>query len=363
MAASSVPAAASTALHIGGSESSSKEFTIKEKGLEKVEVVEESQAGASNLDEDFPDGGLRAWLVVVGAMCNTFATFGYVNSWGVFQAYYQSSVLNNSPPSDIAWIGSVQYSLVFFPSIFVGRLFDIGYFRSVLITSTVTLVVATFLIPYCTQYWHFLLCQGFGVGLPCGCIFGPTAAATAHWFKKKRGLAMGCLAVGSSLGGTILPIATKNLLPKVGFKWTMRILGFILLAVLCAANILMKRRLAPRKAPGGMFNWKAFKYAPYTLYCLSAFVTFQGVYSFLTYVAVSASEIGIPEDFAFYFVAFVNASSLFGRYCAGSIADRFGPMNVMIPFTSAAGILTYAWPFAQSKGSLIAVTLLYGYVL
>lgn len=44
----------------------------------------------------------------------------------------------------------------------------------------------------------------------------------------------------------------------------------------------------------------------------------------LTYVAVSATEIGIPEDFAFYFVAFVNASSLFGRYCAGSIADRFG---------------------------------------
>ena len=66
MTATSVPPAASTALHNGGSESSSKEFTIKEKSLEKVEVVEEAQAGASNLDEDFPDGGLRAWLVVVG---------------------------------------------------------------------------------------------------------------------------------------------------------------------------------------------------------------------------------------------------------------------------------------------------------
>jgi len=32
----------------------------------------------------------------------------------------------------------------------------------------------------------------------------------------------------------------------------------------------------------------------------------------------------------------------------------------MIPFTAAAGILTYAWPFAQSKLSLIAVTVIYG---
>ena len=35
-------------------------------------------------------------------------------------------------------------------------------------------------------------------------------------------------------------------------------------------------------------------------------------------------------------------------------------MNVMIPFTAGAGILTYAWPFAQSKPSLIAVTVIYG---
>jgi len=35
-------------------------------------------------------------------------------------------------------------------------------------------------------------------------------------------------------------------------------------------------------------------------------------------------------------------------------------MNVLIPFTAIAGILTYAWPFAQSKSSLIAVTVVYG---
>ena len=47
--------------------------------------------------------------------------------------------------------------------------------------------------------------------------------------------------------------------------------------------------------------------------------------------------------------------------------DRFliiklGAMNVMIPFTALAGIMTYAWPFAKTEASLIVVTVLYGFV-
>lgn len=46
--------------------------------------------------------------------------------------------------------------------------------------------------------------------------------------------------------------------------------------------------------------------------------------SVLTYVGVSATDIGISSNFAFYFIAIANASSIFGRYTAGSIADRIG---------------------------------------
>jgi hypothetical protein len=35
---------------------------------------------------------------------------------------------------------------------------------------------------------------------------------------------------------------------------------------------------------------------------------------------------------------------------------------VMIPLTALAGIMTYAWPFAQTEESLIVVTVLYGFV-
>jgi hypothetical protein len=70
---------------------------------------------------DFPDGGRRAWIMVFGAwygltICSlanfnrwiSFCTFGFVNSFGIFEDYYSTHQLANSTPSDIAWIGSFQ---------------------------------------------------------------------------------------------------------------------------------------------------------------------------------------------------------------------------------------------------------------
>jgi MCP family monocarboxylic acid transporter-like MFS transporter 10 len=140
-----------------------------------------------------------------------------------------------------AWIGSLQYALTFMPSLFIGRLFDLGYFRVPMAVASAILVAATFLIAECTEYWHFLLCQGIAIGLCAGIIFGPTISVVSHWFKRRRGMALGIVAVGSSFGGTVFPIAFNRLLPQVGFAWTMRILGFILLVCLAIPNLVRRR--------------------------------------------------------------------------------------------------------------------------
>jgi|SRR5277367_3764896 len=71
---------------------------------------------------DFPDGGRKAWIMVFGAWYSlttilslanvnrwiSFCTFGFVNSFGIFEDYYSTNQLASSTPSDIAWIGSFQ---------------------------------------------------------------------------------------------------------------------------------------------------------------------------------------------------------------------------------------------------------------
>jgi hypothetical protein len=49
---------------------------------DKVDVILDSACEqGDNVELDFPDGGLRAWLIVAAAVCVTASTFGVVNSF------------------------------------------------------------------------------------------------------------------------------------------------------------------------------------------------------------------------------------------------------------------------------------------
>ncbi|KAJ7184639.1 MFS general substrate transporter [Mycena filopes] len=309
----------------------------------------------------YPDGGRRAWLIVLGAFFSVFSTFGYVNSWGVFQAYYQLHLLKENAPSEIAWIGSVQLSLTFGIAILMGRLFDTGWFALPAACASAALIALTVLTGQCTQFWHFLLCQGFAIGAASGVIFGPTLAVVSHWFKRKRSTALGIVAAGSSVGGLIIPIMVQKLIPIIGFPWTTRVLALMLLFTTGIMNLCLRRRLDPVKTSGGIFNWKAFKYKPFSLYTLAVFVCFFGLYTLLTYIDVSATKAGIAPSFDVYLLAIANGSSGVGRIMTGLLADRIGCMSVMIPGTLLAAVVTYAWPFATTLPALVAVAVLYGF--
>lgn len=88
---------------------------------------------------DYPEGGLRAWLVVAGASGVMFSTMGYGNAFGyvwiltlrhyliqdsVYQEYYSTHQLSHESPSAISWIGSLQIFFLFMSNAFGGPLFD-----------------------------------------------------------------------------------------------------------------------------------------------------------------------------------------------------------------------------------------------
>ncbi|KAI5997685.1 MFS general substrate transporter [Pisolithus orientalis] len=309
-----------------------------------------------------PDGGLKAWSVIVASMLTTFCSLGYVNStWGIFQDYYEHVLLPDESPSTIAWIGSVQIAFIFLPGLITGRLFDLGHFKIPYFAASCGLIVCTFLTAECKHYWQFFLVQGFFTGLFSGIIYAPAVSVVSHWFSKKKGMALGIVSIGSSLGGILFPITGQNLLPLVGFKWTVRTFGLMMLVALGIANLTIDRRLPPANVQDGLLNLTAFRNPAYTIYCISGMACFLGLYTALTYLSLSAAAVGVSTNFSFYLVAIANAASGFGRLSAGLLADQIGPLNAMIPFTSLAGILTFSWPYASSQRELIAISLIYGF--
>lgn len=61
-------------------------------------------------------------------LTSVFCTFGYTNSFGVFQSYYSLERYTYETSSSISWIGSVQTFLQFTVAGVAGPLFDKGYF-------------------------------------------------------------------------------------------------------------------------------------------------------------------------------------------------------------------------------------------
>ncbi|KAL0571917.1 hypothetical protein V5O48_010048 [Marasmius crinis-equi] len=326
---------------------------------ENLEEIENQHSG--DPPDNYPDGGVRAWLITLGTASTTFSTFGFVNSWGVFQSFYEENLLKGTSPSSIAWIGSIQYALIFLPGLLTGRMFDIGIFKIPFAIASVIIVASCFIIAECTKYWHFLLVQGIVLGIAAGTVFGPAMGVIGHWFKKRRGLALGITSTGASVGGTVIPIAARRLIEEVGFKWTMRIIGFMLLVVMTVPNLTLKRRLPPKHVSGGIFNPRLFLSPVFGFYCLAIWVSFLGLYTVLTYIDISAIRIGVSSEFSFYLVSIGNAASLAGRLLSGLVIDRCGPINFFAPMTLGAGIITYSWPFARSQASLIVIAILYGF--
>ncbi|KZV79268.1 MFS general substrate transporter [Exidia glandulosa HHB12029] len=322
---------------------------------------EEKQQQKSNAayDDTVPDGGRDAWLVILGCSALCFSLFGYILTWGSFQAYYQTVVLPDRSPSDVAWIGSLQYSLTFLPGLIAGRVFDLGYFRSSLMFSTVLYTTASFLIAECKEYWQFMLCQGVAIGFAGGWIYIPCVAVVSHWFKVKRPMAYGIISLGTSLGGIVFPIMFRALIPQIGFKWTVRTFGFINFFMFCVAILTLKTRIPP-KGRLDPIDFRTFVSPGYVTYVLATFVGFLGIYTPMTFVTLSAEKIGIANALAFYMVAVFNATSGVGRVLGGGLAVKYGPINVMAIFTVFAAAFTYAWPYTTSQGAFIAVISLYG---
>jgi hypothetical protein len=66
---------------------------------------------------------------------------------------------------------------------------------------------------------------------------------------KKRGAALGVVTAGSSIGGVTFSVMIINLLPRIGFGWTIRCCAFLIMALLLFANYALTSRIKPQRRP------------------------------------------------------------------------------------------------------------------
>ncbi|KAJ5789051.1 uncharacterized protein N7518_006062 [Penicillium psychrosexuale] len=333
---------------------------------------------------DAPDGGLTAWLQVLCGHLIVFNVWGYITSYGIFQSYYTTSLNRNA--SDISWVGSLQIFFVYFLGTFSGRAMDAGYLRITLGAGLFLQLLGVFMTSLATSYWQLLLSQGICQGIGDGLLFCPIVALMSTYFTRKRTIAISISACGGATGGLVFPAIAQTLLHRIGFAWTIRVMGFVLLFNAVVILACVRQRLPPRKL-GPLIEFKAFTDLSYTFFALGTFFCFWAVYYAYYYVSSAPSSvsflsllwfivtdqyaqvrsfsrdiIGVSDYTSFSILMIMNGLGLPGRLIPAYLSDRYcGPVNTFIPVSATAAILLYCWAAIESYGGLTAFVVIYGF--
>lgn len=310
-----------------------------------------------------PDEGVMPWVQVAGSFCLMFASWGSVMSYGSFQQYYKSTpITGETSSSTIAWIGSLQVFLLMLGGALTGTLYDSGRFRAMLYVGSFLMVFGLMMTSMCHSYWQFILAQSICAGSGMGLVALGALATTGTWFVKRRGLAVGIGSTGASVGGIVMPIALRHLIPQVGFPWAVRVMAFIVAGILMLPLAVSQQRLRPNKRDT-LLDIRSLLQIDFGLFWLSIFLAFMGFFVFFTFieswaVATGLDTHGLPP---YYILAITNAASISGRIFPNFLSDTIGPLNIQAPATLIAGVLVLAWIPAHSLGSVLAVSILYGF--
>lgn len=279
----------------------------------------------------YPEGGTRAWLVVLGSLCGMTASFGYMNTIGIYQAYLVTHQLSSYSESSIGWIFSLYIFLSFGCGLQIGPIFDAKGPRVLVIMGAVLTMLSIMLLGLCTQYWHFIVVFSIIGGIGTSLIFTPAISAIGHFFYLKRANATGIAAMGGSIGGIIFPLMLQALFPKVGWAWATRIQGFVCLGLLIVAVLLIRSRLPPRPGSSVLPDFRIFRQTAFTLVTIGTYFLEWGLFVPITFLATYALSTGaVSTAFSFQLVAIFNAGSCLGRWAPGYLADRCGRFNTMI---------------------------------
>ncbi|KAJ7207666.1 major facilitator superfamily domain-containing protein [Mycena rebaudengoi] len=331
------------------------------------------KAAPKTTSAEFVEGGLRGWLAVLGGQVDNIylvarrlhsrllSVFNS-NSFGVFQEFYTRDFLSNESASTVSWIGCIQLALQFMVGVASGRLFDKGYFHVVRISGTVLLLFSSFMLSLAKPHnlYQVLLWQGFGNGdrrlaVPTvprhrPALLPPTTRGSHGHYK------------GGSFGGVVYSILLNKIIARenLGFAWAVRISGrfvaFINLVLLVVANLIMKPRPLNRTAEP--VDMKQILHdGPYWITTIGLFLVFWQ-YSFLLF---SFGQ-GVDASFLTWVIPILNAGATFGRVMPSFLADRYGPLNGIIPCGIISGAIVWALLGVSSVTGVTLFALCYGFV-
>lgn len=220
---------------------------------------------------------------------------------------------------------------------FMGSLIDRWSLRLMMFLGAAGLALAYILLSFTTASWQvpiiYAALMMLGINL-----LGPLTTSTllARWFTRRRGMALGIAAVGTSVGGFVFPPLVQWLIDSFEWRSALRILGagsllLTLPAIWLVANRPADRGLHPDgdapppssgPLPPPLSTAALLRERNFWLVAISISLLF-GVYSaLLANLVPFALDAGATADRAAFLISAMALAGIAGKLGFGAIADR-----------------------------------------
>ena len=320
------------------------------------------------------------WIVLVAAVGLSMGYGPIVTfTFGVFFKPLSQEFGWNRAQVSLAFSLSLLIMSVVFP--FVGRLVDRFGARRVIVPSVLLFGLSLISFSLLSAHlWHL-----YAIYLILGIVGGGTAPVPysnviAHWFDKRRGLALGLTMVGLGLSTFIMPFLAQTLIATGGWRRAYLTIGLMVMVVAIPVVALFLKEtphllgLAPdgetvsravteqASQKEGMSSAEAWRTDTFWIMIGAFFLMSASVHGCLIHLVPLLTDRGISAQGAAFATSLLGGALLLGRVGAGYLLDRFFASAVAVCFFCGAtlgfillwsevtGILAFAAAFLVGLG-------------
>jgi MFS family permease len=321
-----------------------------------VSIAHSPRADVGGVDSTY--AWIRLFVALVLGTIGSVGMWSYVVALPPVQADF--GILRNlaSMPYTAAMIGFA------FGGVAMGRFADqYGIFYPLLV-GTVLTAIGFVGAGYAPNIWVLVLAH-IVIGFGCSGTFGPIVSDMSHWFRKRRGIAIGIASCGNYAAGAIWPPIIQHFIE--GYGWRMTHIGVAMFCLVAMVPLaLLLRRPSPvdhvdLEAGGATRGSLGIK--PNTLQGLLAVAAISCCVAMAmpqVHIVAYCADLGYGVARGAEMLSLMLGLGLIARVASGSIADKIGGLGALLIGSTLQAFALLLYLGFNGMTSLYVVSALFG---
>ncbi len=260
----------------------------------------------------------------------------------------------------------------------IGRGIDRFGPRRVVVLGAVLTAGSFLLLATTTELWQWFAYQSIAAVFRNMMFFIPFQTLVSRWFDRKRGLAVGILGTGFSMGGFIVVPILRAVIDAVQWQGSFVVSAIVTVAVVAPLALLLIRNQPSDKglqADGdtqpegepprpvvltGLTDRQALRTPLFWVIAFALMVFFFGMFGWTAHAVPYYESVGYSKWWAAQLLAIAAGSGIITRLVFGYIADRISRIEVAAMALCACLTLSMV-ALLVTGGSVVGVLIFLGF--